>query len=129
MSPIPLPVTLTFVSISAAMLLPLTAWIGLYRRKISVLRGDGGDPALFKRTRIHGNFVENAPLFALAMTGAEALGLGAPWLWSSFCAFVVGRILHYMLYDTTARGLGMLLTTLPAFVWGAWILSRIWLGN
>lgn len=39
-----LPVTLTFVWISAAVLLPLTAWIGLYRNQIGVLRGDGGEP-------------------------------------------------------------------------------------
>ena len=126
MTPADLPVTLTFISICAAMLIPLSGWIGLYRSKIGVLRGDGGNPVLFKRIRIHGNFVENAPLTALAMAGAEGLGLASTWLWTGFGTFLAGRILHYMLYDTTARGFGMLLTTLPAFGWGAWILWRIW---
>ncbi|MEX0955463.1 MAG: MAPEG family protein [Rhizobiaceae bacterium] len=122
----PLPVTLTFISICAAALLPFTAWIGLYRGRIGVLRGDGGNPALFKRIRIHGNFVENAPLVALAMAGAELLGLDAFWLWTGLGAFFAGRVLHYVLYDNTFRGIALLFTTLPAFAWGAWMLWRLW---
>ena len=124
-----LPVTLSFVALCGLALLPMTAWIGLHRGAVRVLRGDGGDPVLFKRIRIHGNFIENAPLTTLTLAGAEALGLAAFWLWIGVASFVAGRILHYMHYDRSSRGIGMLLTTLPAGAWGAWILWRVWAGG
>jgi len=62
-----LPITFTFVSVLAILLIPLTGWVGIKRGKIGVLRGDGGDSDLFKRIRIHGNLMENAPLFALVL--------------------------------------------------------------
>lgn len=120
------PVTLTFVAMCGLVLLPMTAWIGMYRDSIRILRGDGGNPVLSKRIRIHGNFIENAPITALTLGGAELLGLGPVWLWLGLAAFVAGRIVHYVLYDRPSRGIGMLLTTLPAAAWGAWILWTVW---
>ncbi len=122
-----IPVTLTFVAMCGLVLLPMTAWIGVYRDSIGILRGDGGDAVLFKRMRIHGNFIENAPITALVLAGAELLGLGPVWLWLGLAAFVAGRVVHYVLYDRPSRGIGMLLTTLPAAVWGGWILWTVWL--
>lgn len=80
-----LPVTLTFIGLCAISLFALTAWIGMRRGPLNVLRGHGGDEALEKRIRVHGNFVENAALVALVMLGAELLGSklygsGLPWL-------------------------------------------------
>ncbi len=121
-----LPVTLTFIAVSAATLMPFTAWIGLYRGKTGILRGDGGDPALFKRIRVHGNFIENAPLVALSMAGAESLGLDAMWLWAGFASFFAGRVMHFVLYDSKLRGTTLALTTFPALAWGVWILWRVW---
>ena len=122
-----LPVTFTFVAICAILLFPMSGWIGFYRSRIGVLRGDGGDPVLFKRIRIHGNFIENAPVTALVLGAAETLGLGAQWLWLAVLSFIAGRLLHYVLYDSPTRGLPMGLTTGPGLLLGLWVVWRIWL--
>lgn len=123
-----LPVTFTFISLLAISLIPLTGWVGVRRDQIGgVLRGDGGDPVLFKRIRIHGNLMENAPLFALVLAAAEIAGLGSGWLWLGVATFVVGRIAHFVLYDSSKRGLAMLVTVLPGVLMGLWLLVLIWL--
>ena len=122
-----LPVTFTFIALCAALVMPGTAWIGLLRGRLNTLRGDGGDPVLFKRTRIYGNFIEIAPLTCLALGAAETLGLGAAWLWAGMVCFFVGRGLHYVLYDSKTRGAAMGLSVLPAFLAGLWVLWTLWL--
>ena len=122
-----LPVTLTFIALVAAALMPMTAWIGLYRGKHNILRGDGGDPVLHKRIRAHGQWIETAPLVALALGAAESLGAGAVWLWLTVAAYGVGRALHWMIYDSKARGASMSLTTGPAFMLSLWVLWTLWL--
>lgn len=121
-----LPVTFTFISILAVLLIPLTGWVGVRRAKVNVLRGDGGDSILFKRIRIHGNLMENAPLFALVLGAAEYAELATNWLWIAVITFVVGRIAHFILYDNTMRGLAMLVTVLPGVLMGVWLLLQIW---
>ena len=120
-----LPVTFTFISVLAIGLIPLTAWIGLYRDKVDILRGDGGNAVLFKRIRIHGNLMENAPLFALVLGAAETAGLSGQWLWLAVATFAVGRILHYVLYDRKTRGIAMSVTLLPGSVMGIWLLLHM----
>ncbi len=122
-----LPVTFTLIALCAALLMPGTAWIGLLRGRLGILRGDGGDPVLFKRTRIYGNFVEIAPLTCLALGAAEVLGLAAAWLWAGVVCFFAGRLLHYVLYDSKTRGGAMGLSVLPAFLAGIWVLWKLWL--
>ncbi|PUB09784.1 MAPEG family protein [Yoonia sediminilitoris] len=119
----PLPVSFTFISLLAIALIPLTGWVGMRRDKIGgVLRGDGGDPELFKRIRIHGNLMENAPLMALVMGAAEYTGLGSAWLWLAVGTFVVGRVAHYMIFGSTDRGLAIFVTVLPSVTMGVWLL-------
>ena len=122
-----LPVTFTFVSVLAILMIPMTGWVGMRRDKVGTLRGDGGDPELFKRIRIHGNLMENAPLLALVMGAAEYAGLGNGWLWLAVATFVAGRIAHYALFDSNKRGLAMFVTVLPSVAMGIWLLVQIWL--
>jgi uncharacterized membrane protein YecN with MAPEG domain len=123
-----LPVTYTVLGILAVLLIPLTGWVGLRRDKIGgVLRGDGGDPTLFKRIRIHGNLMENVPVFILVLGASEAASLGPLWLWLAVATFLAGRVLHFILYDSGKRGLAMLVTLLPGALMGIWLLSSIWL--
>lgn len=122
-----LPVTFTFVSVLAILMIPMTGWVGMRRDKVGTLRGDGGDPELFKRIRIHGNLMENAPLLALVMGAAEYAGLGTGWLWLAVATFVAGRIAHYALFDSKKRGLAMFVTVLPSVAMGVWLLTQIWL--
>lgn len=127
MTEIYLPVTFTFISVLAILLISLTGWVGMGRGKHGILRGDGGNAELFKRIRIHGNLMENAPLFAMVLGAAEFSGLGRAMLWLAVAAFILGRILHFVLYDSQLRGGAMLLTVLPGVVMGGWLLSRIWM--
>ena len=78
---------------------------------------------------MHGNFIENAPIVALSLAGAETLEMGAVWLWIGFLSFWVGRLLHYYLYDSRQRGISMALTTFPALIWGCYILWMVWIAG
>ncbi|MBX2835327.1 MAG: MAPEG family protein [Gammaproteobacteria bacterium] len=122
-----LPVTFTFISLIALLLIPLTGWVGLRRDKVNVLRGDGGDAVLFKRIRIHGNLMENIPLFALVLGASEYAGLGVNWLWVAIATFAVGRIAHFVLYDSKTRGAAMFVTLLPGALMSIWLVKQIWL--
>lgn len=126
MTEVLLPITFTFISAIAITLIPFTAWIGLRRGKTNTLRGDGGDAVLFKRIRIHGNMMENVPVFILALGASESAGLGQNWLWIAISTFIVGRLLHYVLYDNKIRGGAMFITILPGASMGVWLLTRIW---
>jgi uncharacterized membrane protein YecN with MAPEG domain len=118
-------VSLSFIALCAGSLFVFGAWIGPLRGKLGVLRGDGGDPDLFKRSRIHGNFVENAPLVGMVMLAAELLGLGELWLWLAVGSFFAGRAYHYVRYDEKDRGIGALLTTGPALAMGIFVLAQV----
>lgn len=126
MAMVELPVTLTFIALCAALLMPLTGWIGIYRGSRDILRGDGGDPVLFKRIRAHGNFIETAPLIAMAIFAAEWLGLERGWLWAAVLSFFVGRALHWVMYDLKVRGAAMTFVTAPGLLLGGWVLFTLW---
>ena len=75
-------VSFTFVALCTFAPFLLTAWIGMRRGKLGILRGHGDDAELFWRSRAHGNFTENAPLVALALLVAEAVGVSDLWPWA-----------------------------------------------
>lgn len=122
-----LPVTFTFIGLYAIALVVLTSWIGLYRGATNQLRGEGADPVLFKRSRFHGNLVENAPATALVLGAGEALGLGTNWLWLAVLSFFVGRALYFAWYDKKARAVAMSMTQFPAAIMGLWVLYTLWI--
>jgi uncharacterized membrane protein YecN with MAPEG domain len=126
MTPTILPVTFTAVSLLAISLIPMTGWIGLLRGKVNILRGAGENDVLFKRIRIHGNLIENAPIFLMVLATSEYLGLAQSWLWVSVATFISGRVLHFMLYDNKMRGGAMTVTLLPGVAMGIWILRLVW---
>jgi uncharacterized membrane protein YecN with MAPEG domain len=122
------PVTITFIALYSIVLIPIAGWIGTYRSSINALRGDGGDPILFKRIRIHANLTENAPVMALALGASEMLGMTQWILWLAVCSFLIGRISHYKLYDCQMRAFAMLLTQLSAALLGVWCLYTLYIG-
>ena len=124
--PIPFPITLTFVALCSIAMLPLISWIGLRRAAVQTLHGHGDDPALRRRIRIHGNFIETAPLAILAVWGGELLQFPSLALWAAVGSFALGRLLHAALFDSTRRGLAMLFTTGPALFLGVAILIVLW---
>lgn len=123
---IAIPVTITFISLYAIALVVLTGWVGLYRGKIGVLRGHGGDSVLEKRIRYHGNLIENAPAMALVLGASESLGMSNWILWFAVFSFVVGRILYFQLYDKEIRALAMSLTQFPAGLLALWCLYAVY---
>lgn len=90
----PLPVTAATAAAIALITLVLSYRIVRLRRGKRIGLGDGGDAALNRAIRGHGNLVEHAPL-ALILIGICELQGTAPWLLLGLgLALVAGRILH-----------------------------------
>ena len=83
---------------TAAVLAVLQVLLMLYaargRGQYRVGLGDGGNPAMLRRIRMHGNLAENVPLFLILLLLVETGGQWAhavPWF---AAVFVVARIAH-----------------------------------
>lgn len=120
-----LDVSFTFVAICAVAPFLLTAWVGMRRGKTDILRGHGDDAELFLRSRIHGNFIETAPIVAMILLVAEAAGVPDLWLWISVGLYFVGRVLHAIRFDHKDRAVGMTMSTAPAMVLGVVMLAKV----
>jgi uncharacterized membrane protein YecN with MAPEG domain len=88
--------------------------IGLrHARRVSL--GTGGDPALERAIRIHGNFIEYVPLALLLLGFAEAQRNSMYLLHALCLVLLLGRLAHFfgLTREHTAngwRGLGVVLT-------------------
>lgn len=107
-----------------------TRVIGL-RRTARVDLGDGGDRALMRRIRVHGNFVEYVPLAVVLMALAELQGRPAWGLHLIGAVLIAGRLAHAygVSHDPEKSGLrtiGMALT-FAALIAGA--LANLGLGG
>jgi uncharacterized membrane protein YecN with MAPEG domain len=87
-------ITLLFASLHALLLLALLARISRHRHGRRIGFGDGGDPLLARKIRVHGNFIEHVPMALLLMALLESCGLPAPWLWALGTTLLLGRALH-----------------------------------
>lgn len=125
MSDVDFPITISFIALNTIVIAMMIGWIGIYRGKINILRGDGGDTDLFKRSRIHGNLTEIAPIAIFSVGVGEALKLSPESLWSVVILFFVGRMLHYISYDHKIRGAWMGMSSLPPAAIGIWSLFQV----
>ena len=107
----------------ALLVLLLILFIGVVRIRLSGVAslGDGGDPALIRAIRAHGNFVENAPFVLIGMLSMMQLGTSSLMLHVVGATFLVSRILHAVgIYqDTPAprpRQIGTVLTLLTYII-------------
>jgi uncharacterized membrane protein YecN with MAPEG domain len=87
-------ITLLFASLHALLMLVLLARISRHRHGQRIGLGDGGDAVLNRKIRVHGNFVEHAPVALLLLGLLELCGLQAVWLWTFVSALLLGRIMH-----------------------------------
>ena len=81
----------------------------------NVLIGDG-DEALLKTIRVHGNFVENAPIFLVGLALIEVLVASNTWVLVMGSVFLLGRVLH---------AVGMSITTGPSILRAAGALASL----
>ncbi len=87
-------VTLLYASLLALWFVILSVRVIRYRGTHSISLGDGGDPALQRHIRGHGNFVDYAPLALILMGLLEAAGAGAVLLHVIGGLLLVGRLAH-----------------------------------
>lgn len=95
-------VTLLFAALHVLLLLVLLVPISRHRRDHRIGLGDGGDPVLARRIRVHGNFIEHAPIALVLLGLLELCGLGSAWIWGFGAALLAGRVLHAVGLSRTA---------------------------
>ena len=87
-------VTPVYAGLLALMFILLSVRVIGMRRAARVALGDGGNPALLRRQRVHGNFAEYAPLALLLMALAELQGLPHGMIHAIGILLLVGRATH-----------------------------------
>lgn len=115
-------ITIFFTGLFAVAQVPLTVFVGDYRRRTGIQFFDGGDPVLLRRMRAHGNFTETVPMVLLAMAAAEAAGAPGWLLWAGGALLAGGRFLHALTLVRSGwgngRAAGMIMTLTPMLVFG-----------
>ena len=94
--------------------------------KISV--GDGGNEALLRRIRAHGQSVETMPIVLILLGLLELAGGDRRILWAAGIAFILARILHAFGMDRPSpsrlRVVGMVGSALVLLGRAGWALSN-----
>lgn len=122
-------IALLFASLHVLLMLVLLARISRHRHGQRIGLGDGGDLVLNRKIRVHGNFIEHAPIALLLLALLELAGLPAAWLWGFGSALLLGRVMHAIGLSRTGgysvgRFFGTALTWLVLLamaVAGAWL--------
>ena len=101
-----IPVTAALAAFCGLLLVGLASRISLLRVRHKVSFGDGGNPALLRAIRTHGNTAEHAPVFLLLAlvleltSGTTGLLIGVAVLFVAsrllYTAGVLGRGLHLL---------------------------------
>ncbi len=108
-------VTALYAAILALILIVLSMRVIAVRRRQRIAIGDGGDDALARRIRAHGNFTEYVPLALILMLAAEQAGPPEWMLHALGASLVIGRISHawsLSAHSIPGRTIGMSLTFL-----------------
>ncbi len=122
---LPIPVTICLTGIFALMLVALSLNVSLRRRDLRLALGDGGDQALIRRIRAHGNFVETAPFCILIVLALEGVLASSTIIWLVAGLFVLARCFHA--YGTLGGGTQRVILSAMLIQHGTMILSAIWL--
>ena len=107
-----MPIIPLYAAALAVLFILLSVWVIMARRGRRLGFGTGGDEAVERRIRIHGNFAEYVPLALILLYMAENLGAGAGWLHLLGATLVAGRLAHavflsFRATDDLGRILGM----------------------
>jgi uncharacterized membrane protein YecN with MAPEG domain len=90
----PFRVTALYAGLNALILLVLAVRVARQRGISKVGIGTGGDAALERASRVHGNAVENIPIVLILLGLAEACGSSIVLLHGIGIALTLGRLLH-----------------------------------
>ncbi|HEX4480413.1 MAG TPA: MAPEG family protein [Rudaea sp.] len=110
-------ITGLYAALMALLVVVLALRVVMFRRSARIGLGDGNNPDLLKRIRVHGNAVEYVPFYLLLMLILE-LNQTAPILIHAFgIVLVVARLMHAWGVSrhsgiTAGRALGAGLTVL-----------------
>jgi uncharacterized membrane protein YecN with MAPEG domain len=102
MTPIVLPITLTIAAAAAVLHIWLAGRVSQLRRGYKISIGDGGNEALLRRIRAHGNYIENMPVVLILLALLELAGGDPRILWGAAILFILSRILHAFGMDRTS---------------------------
>jgi len=111
----PVAITLFYAGLNGLIAVGLAFQVVRQRRNSKTLFGTGGNPALERAIRAHGNFVEYVPLILLLMLLLELGGAASLRLHIMGAALTIGRLLHAWGLSRNAgrsfgRGVGITLT-------------------
>lgn len=100
-------ITPIYTAILAFMLAGLYLNVVRVRRKHKVGMGNGGNPAVAKAVRAHGNFIETVPFIVLMMAMLETMGAVAVVLHGMGALLVFSRLLSiWGLAESTGTSMG-----------------------
>ncbi len=89
-----LSLTGVYAALIALLAIGLAGRVVVLRRRLRIGLGSGGEAALERAIRAHGNLVEYAPLALLLMFIIESAGGSRPLLHGLGLALLAGRLLH-----------------------------------
>ena len=90
----PFRVTALYAGLNGLILLVLAVRVARQRGISKVGIGTGGDAALERASRVHGNAVENVPIVLILLGLAEACGSSLVLVHGMGMALTLGRLLH-----------------------------------
>jgi hypothetical protein len=93
---IPVPITAFYAGLLALVMLALAMRVIRLRWKLRVGLGDGGDKAMARAIRVHGNATEHVPIALILMLAAELDHASPMLLHVCGIVLVVSRVLHAM---------------------------------
>ena len=87
-------ITLLYAALCTLLVLALAARVIAFRFRNRIGLGDGGDPELQRRIRVHANAIEYLPLALLLLGGMELNGIDDAWIHGFGATLLLSRVLH-----------------------------------
>ncbi|MBU2039054.1 MAPEG family protein [Thalassolituus alkanivorans] len=118
-----------YIAIFSLMFTLLSFRVIRLRQTARVAIGDGGDKALRRAIRVHGNFAEYVPLALILIFAAESLGMSAVWIHGLCLALLIGRLLHaygvsQVKEPLLFRQLALSINGLVMIIASVWLITR-----
>lgn len=122
------PITGLYAGLGALFMVFLSIRVIRMRRSLKIGIESGGDTAMARCIRVHGNAAETLPIGLIVIALVETAG-GQPWLVHALgIALILGRLAHFQglsrsTGSTLGRTLGMVLTFTVLIVSGLYLVA------